>query len=70
MLEFNKPQPTPSEFSQEDYYFIEGELLVFTEKYHLSKGKCCGNMCLHCPYQWQSVPTWKLQNQLAKTNAK
>lgn len=33
----------------EDFYLEKG-LLVFTEKYHLNKGYCCGNGCRHCPY--------------------
>ncbi|OYZ20769.1 MAG: hypothetical protein B7Y39_10380 [Bdellovibrio sp. 28-41-41] len=31
-------------------YYLERGLFVFTEKYHLKKGKCCGNGCRHCPY--------------------
>lgn len=39
-----------------DYYFNEAGLIVLTEKYHLEKGYCCGNGCLHCPYEYESVP--------------
>ena len=28
---------------------------VFTEVAHLKRGKCCGNMCRHCPYGWENV---------------
>ncbi len=28
---------------------------VFTEYAHLKRGKCCGNMCRHCPYGWEKV---------------
>lgn len=28
---------------------------VFTELAHLRRGKCCGNMCRHCPYGWENV---------------
>lgn len=38
------------EKKQEDYY-IENGLLVFTEIYHLKRGKCCKNNCRHCPYK-------------------
>lgn len=31
-------------------YYLERGLFVFTEKYHLKKGECCGNGCRHCPY--------------------
>ena len=30
--------------------------MVFTEKYHLERGVCCGNGCLHCPYDFANVP--------------
>lgn len=33
----------------EDFYLERG-LFVFTEKYHVKKGYCCGNNCRHCPY--------------------
>lgn len=39
-----------------DYYFNEKGLMVFTENYHLKRGYCCGNGCLHCPYHYQNVP--------------
>ncbi|MFT3826015.1 MAG: DUF5522 domain-containing protein [Chitinophagaceae bacterium] len=29
---------------------------MLTEKYHLERGVCCGNGCLHCPYQYINVP--------------
>lgn len=31
-------------------YYIENGLWVFTEKFHIEKGHCCGNLCRHCPY--------------------
>jgi hypothetical protein len=40
----------------EDYYFNEQGFLVFTEAYHLKKGYCCGNGCLHCPFEYEAVP--------------
>lgn len=40
-----------------EHYYINGEgYVVLTEKYHLEKGYCCGNGCLHCPYQYENVP--------------
>jgi len=39
----------------EDYYFNREGLLVLTSAYHLKRGKCCGQGCLHCPYQYQNV---------------
>ena len=34
----------------EDYYVDGNGLLVFTERYLLERGFCCGNGCRHCPY--------------------
>lgn len=39
-----------------DYYFNEEGLFVFTKEYHLKKGYCCGNGCLHCPFNFENVP--------------
>jgi Family of unknown function (DUF5522)/Cysteine-rich CWC len=33
----------------EDYY-LEGEAIVFTARYHLRRGHCCESGCRHCPY--------------------
>ncbi len=38
-----------------DYYFDETGFVVFTEQYHLEKGKCCGHGCRHCPYDYEGV---------------
>ncbi|MEK7832662.1 MAG: DUF5522 domain-containing protein [Acidobacteriota bacterium] len=34
----------------EDYYW-EGGFMVFTAKFHLRRGSCCGSGCRHCPYE-------------------
>lgn len=34
-----------------DYYINDDGLYVFTKWYHYRKGYCCGNECLHCPYE-------------------
>lgn len=39
-----------SKLSEEDYYFNEQGLMVFTAKYHLKRGYCCQSGCKHCPY--------------------
>jgi hypothetical protein len=39
-----------SELTAEDYYLNAQGLLVFTAKYHLKRGYCCGSGCKHCPY--------------------
>ena len=38
-----------------DYYFNENGLMVLTERYLLERGYCCGNGCLHCPYNYTEV---------------
>jgi hypothetical protein len=35
---------------EDEYYFNQGKL-VFTEQYHLNRGRCCNNNCKHCPYK-------------------
>lgn len=55
----------------EDYYYNEQGYFVFTEKYHLEKGYCCGNGCKHCPYNYESVPEPKRSELLSiKQNEK
>jgi len=48
----------------EDYYPDKTGLFVFTEKYLLQRGTCCGNArpngssgrgCRHCPYHYKNV---------------
>jgi hypothetical protein len=39
----------------EDYYVDASGLLVFTEKYLLQRGTCCGNGCRHCPFNYKNV---------------
>jgi hypothetical protein len=40
------PQAGPGEF----YRLTDGRM-VFTERYHLRRGYCCGNGCRHCPFE-------------------
>ena len=44
--EFIRPKLLPTDF----YYNIDGRM-VMTESYHINRGSCCGNKCLHCPYE-------------------
>jgi hypothetical protein len=37
------------------YYLNEEGLMVLTEKYHLLRGYCCSNGCLHCPFNYENV---------------
>lgn len=34
----------------EDFYWNDNKM-IFTEVYHLKRGSCCNNNCLHCPYK-------------------
>ena len=38
------------EFIKNVHYYIEGTKVIFTEAYHIQRGECCGNKCLHCPF--------------------
>ncbi len=43
--------------------------MVLTEAYHLERGYCCGNGCLHCPFDYKAVPEPRktyLQNEKKK----
>lgn len=35
---------------------LENDYMVFTAKYLLNRGTCCGNGCRHCPYHYINVP--------------
>ena len=38
------------EFIKDVHYYMEGVRVVFTALYHIERGECCGNKCVHCPY--------------------
>ncbi len=40
---------------------------VFTELFHLKRGKCCGSACRHCPYQHSKVPKPHSCNRCQRT---
>lgn len=48
------------------FYFDESGLMVFTEKYHLQRGCCCGNGCRHCPYNYENVADIKKRESLRR----
>jgi len=52
----------------EDYYLNENKLLVFTEKFLLDRGYCCGSGCLHCPYNYDAVAEPNRSELLIKRN--
>lgn len=47
-----------------DYYINEDGNLVFTKAYHLKRGYCCKNKCLHCPWDYGKL---KGKNNIATT---
>ena len=50
-----------------DYYTNKDGLVVFTEAYHLKRGTCSGNKCLHCPYNHKNVPKVQEKKRLQKS---
>jgi hypothetical protein len=44
------------ELTDDDYYFNDNRLVVFTAQYLLERGYCCGNGCKNCPYEYKAVP--------------
>lgn len=38
------------EFIEGVHYYLDNGRIVFTEKYHLERGECCGKGCRHCPF--------------------
>ena len=40
----------------DDFYSNEEGFVVFTAKYLLDRGYCCGNGCKNCPYDYKAVP--------------
>ncbi len=48
-----------------DFYYCESGNMVFTGKYHLEKGYCCGHGCRHCPYEYKNVPEPKRSKLLS-----
>jgi hypothetical protein len=49
-----------------DYYIRDDGRLVFTEQFLLKRGFCCGNGCLHCPFDYMNVPQPKRSILLAE----
>lgn len=42
--------PEPISPDEPDFYLDANGNTVFTAAYHLRRGSCCDNGCLHCPY--------------------
>jgi len=51
-----------------DYYFNEEGRMVLTANYLRQRGYCCGNGCLHCPYEYEHVPEPRRSKLLQQRN--
>lgn len=40
-----------TKLNPDEFYWNENGQMVFTEQYHLRRGRCCNNSCKHCPYK-------------------
>lgn len=49
-----------------DFYYNKMGFMVLTERFHLEKGSCCGNGCLHCPFEYLNVPEPRRSHLLAQ----
>jgi hypothetical protein len=38
-------------------YYMEGDSMVFTQRFLLKRGYCCNSGCRHCPYGSDAKPT-------------
>ena len=45
--------PAPPPVEEGDFYLNEDGYMVFTRQYHLKRGFCCKNGCLHCPWGYR-----------------
>jgi len=52
----------------EDYYILPDGRYVMTAAYLTKRGYCCGNGCMHCPYDYQNVPEPKRSRLLNERN--
>lgn len=39
----------------EEFYINDSGLFVFTADFLLKRGYCCGNGCMHCPFEYKNV---------------
>ena len=58
------------DFIKDIDYYLEDGFVIFTEKYHLEKGECCGNDCRHCPYEPKAIKGNKILRDDNKSEEK
>lgn len=51
-------------FDDDEMYLNQDGRVVFTAEYLLKRGYCCGNGCLHCPYDYKNVIDLKKKERL------
>ncbi len=42
-------------FDDDEFYVNDAGLYVFTAEFLLKRGYCCGNGCLHCPFEYKNI---------------
>lgn len=57
-------------FEDDETYHNDEGFVVFTEKYLLQRGYCCGNGCLHCPYDYKNVQPIEKRKKLLEARTK
>ena len=57
-------------FDDDEFYINDSGFYVFTEAYLLKRGYCCGNGCLHCPYDYKQVQDEEKKKQLQDRQSK
>ncbi len=45
-----KADSAPTKMTENVHYYLENEMLVFTELNHIQRGYCCQSDCRHCAY--------------------
>lgn len=53
-----------------DHYTNEQGFMVFTERFHIKRGVCCGNGCLHCPFLPRHEKGGRLLNDVVQDQLK
>jgi hypothetical protein len=48
-------------------YLDQRGLMVFTARYHLRRGYCCGNACRHCPFDATGAARPPVEDSIVQT---
>jgi hypothetical protein len=55
-LGYQKGCEVPTQLTEGEDYYVENGRWVFTAKFLLDRGYCCGSGCRHCPYAADEEP--------------